>query len=369
MPDLIGTTLGRYQVHNVLGEGGMATVYKALDTYLERYVAIKVIRRQAFSPEVVDKMLLRFEREAKALARLAHPNIVHIHDFGEYEGSPYLVMEYIPGGTLKDRTGQKMPAAAAARLLLPVAKALDYAHHKGIIHRDVKPGNILLTEEGEPTLSDFGIAKILENEDGATLTGTGVGIGTPEYMSPEQGLGRQVDFRTDIYALGVIFYELVTGRKPYTGNTPMEIVVKHLNEPLPNLRQFIPDLPDTVEEVIQKALAKQPQDRFPSMEAMAKALEACTHPEVTTSPTITPEYTADSTRIRAPILQPIPVEEATITREPIAQVEKDTRRDTVKYLKPSSAFWFLWVIFSLSAGIIATICSLLFSPWRALILK
>ena len=188
---LIGQTFGRYEILALLGEGGMATVYKAYDTRLEREVAIKVIRRDAFPPDEMDMLLKRFEREAKALARLSHPNIVGVIDYGEFEGSPYLVMVYLPGGTLKDRLGQPMPWQDAIRLILPIASALDYVHDHNIINRDVKPSNILMTEKGQPMLTDFGLVKIFgdkENKD-ATLTSSGTGLGTPDYMAPEQWTG------------------------------------------------------------------------------------------------------------------------------------------------------------------------------------
>jgi serine/threonine protein kinase len=274
MPNLIGQSLGRYHSLEQLGEGGMATVYRAYDTRLERDVAIKVIRRDAFPPDQLDRILKRFEREAKALARLSHPNIVKVHDFGEYEGAPYLVMEYLPGGTLKEKMGMPTSWQAAASLLIPVAHALNYAHLQGILHRDVKPANILITATGEPMLTDFGIAKILDIKETNTLTGTGVGIGTPEYMAPEQCVGGSVDARADVYSLGIIFYELVIGRKPYTADTPMAVVIKQINEPLPPPRQFVPGLPDKVERVLLKVLSKEPDNRFPDMGAFATALES-----------------------------------------------------------------------------------------------
>jgi len=270
----MGHDIGRYHITEQLGQGGMATVYKAYDTRLERDVAIKVIRRQAFSPEIVDKMLKRFEREAKALARLNHPNIVSIFDYGEYEGSPYLVMQYIEAGTLKQRlAGRPIAESTAARLILPVARALEYAHSKGIVHRDVKPANMLVTENGDVMLSDFGIAKLLDAEDGSTLTGTNVGVGTPEYMAPEQGSGRNLDGRADIYSLGVVFYELVTGHKPYTADTPMAVIIKQATDPLPDPKKYVPGIGREAERLIYKSLAKNADDRYQGAGEMASALE------------------------------------------------------------------------------------------------
>lgn len=271
MSNLIGQSLGRYHILEQLGEGGMAVVYKAYDTRLERNVAIKVILP---GKEHTEKFLKRFEREAKVLAQLNHPNIVKIIDYGEYEGLPYLVMEYIPGGTLKNKlTGRPIPWQAAARLLFPIARALAYAHENKIIHRDIKPSNILITQSGESMLSDFGIAKMLEAEETLDLTGTGVGVGTPEYMSPEQAQGKVVDFRSDIYSLGVVLYEMIAGRKPYLADTPYAVAIKQVNEPLPRPKQFIKDMPDTVEQILLKALAKKPEARYQNMGECAAVLE------------------------------------------------------------------------------------------------
>jgi serine/threonine protein kinase len=270
MSNLIGQSFGRYHILEQLGEGGMAVVYKAFDTRLERNVAIKVILP---SREQNEKFLKRFEREARALAQQSHPNIVKVLDYGDHDGVPYLVMEYIPGGTLKQKLGKPIAWQEAARLLAPIARALEYAHQQKIIHRDVKPANILLTQSGEPMLSDFGIAKILEGEETVDLTGTGVGIGTPEYMAPEQGVGQAVDHRADIYALGVVFYEMVTGRKPYQADTPMAVMLKKVTEPLPRPRQFAPDLPDSVESILLIALARSPENRYREMNDFAAALE------------------------------------------------------------------------------------------------
>ena len=273
MQELIGQDLGRYHIIERLGEGGMATVFKAFDTRLEREVAVKVIRREAFSPEVVDRMLQRFEREAKALSKLIHANIVPIIDYGDEGGSPYLVMPLIDGGTLKDKlASQVFSASEAARILAPIARALDYAHSRGILHRDVKPSNILITNSGDPMLSDFGVAKILEEGEAATLTGTGIGLGTPEYMAPEQWVGKATA-ASDQYSLGVVFYEMITGHKPYTAETPAAVLLKQANEPLPRPKMYVQNLPDEVERILFKALAKRPEDRYPTILELGHALE------------------------------------------------------------------------------------------------
>jgi serine/threonine protein kinase len=272
MADLTGKDVGRYHVIERLGQGGMAEVYKAYDTRLEREVALKVIRKDVIGSAFHDAMMKRFEREAKALARLSHPNIVQVHDFGSYKGAPYLVMEYLSGGVLNLKVHGILAYAEAARLLAPVARALECAHEEGILHRDVKPANILMTRQGQPKLSDFGIAKLLDMEGSTQLTGTNMGIGTPEYMAPEQWMGKPVA-QTDIYALGVVLYELVTGRKPYTADTPLAVMHKQMTDPLPRPRQFNPDLPEMVEQVLFKALAKNLQDRYTSMAEFAAVLE------------------------------------------------------------------------------------------------
>jgi eukaryotic-like serine/threonine-protein kinase len=273
MNDLTGITIDRYKIIRELGRGGMAVVYRATDNMLDRNVAVKMIHTENISPEKSEKLLKRFNREAKTLAGLSHPNMVKVLDYGEYESTPYLVMEFISGGALKSRMGKPIPYPEAAALLLPVARALQHAHQQKIVHRDVKPENILINDADQPMLSDFGILKLVDVEESHGLTGTGKIVGTPAYMSPEQIRGREVDGRTDMYSLGIVFFEMITGRKPYNANTPIELSMQHLHDPIPKAKQFIRDLPVEVDQVIARAIAKNPEDRYPNMAAFAQALE------------------------------------------------------------------------------------------------
>ena len=273
MADLSGQHLGRYYLTERLGEGGMAVVYRAYDTRLERDVAIKIIRSGAFPADALDEVLKRFEREAKSLAKLSHPNIVKVHDYGEHEGSPYIVMEYMPGGTLKKILGKPIPWQIALRLLLPVARGVDYAHQRVIVHRDIKPANILITENGDPMLSDFGIAKLFEGDQTTSLTGTGMVIGTPEYMAPEQWNGKP-NQQSDLYSLGIVLYEMVTGRKPYVADTPVSLLLKQATETLPPPHQFVANLPEEMGFLLIKSLAREPRDRFADMNTLIRNMEA-----------------------------------------------------------------------------------------------
>jgi serine/threonine protein kinase len=271
MNNLIGKNLGRYHIIEPLGQGGMASVFKAYDTNLERHVAIKIIRTD-IDGGTDSEFLKRFQREAKSLAQLDHPFILKVLDYGEEGGVPYLVMPYLEGGTLKEKMGKPMPYGECAVLLAPIARALEYAHKRNIIHRDVKPANILISQSGAPILSDFGIAKILSQSGSTQLTGAGVGIGTPDYMAPEQWTGT-ADPRTDIYSLGVVLYQMVTGRLPFSADTPAAVLIKHLRDPLPRPRTFVDNLPEVVEQVLFKALAKEPENRFQTMGEFAATLE------------------------------------------------------------------------------------------------
>lgn len=270
MTDVFGNKLGQYVLLEQLGEGGMAKVYNAFDTRVEQNVAIKVILPSKRSSSI---FLQQFEREAKVLANLTHTNIVKVLNYGIENGQPYLVMEYVPGGTLREALNQKLPWQTAAAILAPIARALDYVHQQQIVHRDVKPSNILLQEDFRPMLSDFGILKLLESKDEKPDSAIGAGIGTPEYMAPEQGMGKDVDFRADIYSLGLVFYEMVTGQKPYTADSPMAVVIKHLTDQIVLPSRIDRTIPRFVERAIMRAVQKDPRDRYISMGHFADVLE------------------------------------------------------------------------------------------------
>ena len=274
MQELIGQTIGRYHIIEPLGEGGMAVVYKADDTLLKREVAVKVIRTENIPPKALEHTLKRFSREGRILRKLDHPNIVKVFDYGEFDGQPFLVMEYVPCGTLKQliKNRKSIPWKESVQLLIPILQALDYAHSKGVIHRDIKPSNILLSQSGQPLLTDFGVAKIIEEDNTQELTATSASVGTPEYMAPEQITSKSFDTRADLYSLGIIFYEMMTGRRPFEADTPMAVLIKHTSDPLPRPSLFIDDLPKDVELFLIKSLSKDPNQRYQSAAAM---LDAC----------------------------------------------------------------------------------------------
>jgi serine/threonine protein kinase len=259
---LIGRTIGVYEVVDKIGRGGMAEVYKGFHPALRRYVAIKLLGRSLRADPQISR---RFQREAQAVASLRHPNIVQVFDFGSYEGGHYLVMEYVEGTDLRveiDRRrslGQPFTPDEVLYLLGQVADALDYAHQRGIIHRDIKPGNILLTTDGQAILSDFGLAMLRDRVSQATV---GQALGTPEYIAPEQAMdSRAAVPQSDIYALGGILYEMVTGRVLFEAESSLSLALKHISEDPTPPRHYAPQLPEAVEAIILRALAKAPTDR------------------------------------------------------------------------------------------------------------
>jgi len=274
---LIGATLGNYKILAPLGQGGMARVYRASQENLGREVAVKVLPPwYAADRNFVD----RFNLEAKMVAGLSHPNIVTIHDFNEQDGNLYIVMQLVDGGTLKQQIEAMPERAGGSRsmdleevntIFKQLADALAYAHRKGIIHRDIKPVNVLMDHGNRPILSDFGIAKVLEGTK--ELTRPGAGVGTPEYMSPEQCKGENVDGRADIYALGVMLFECLTGRTPFTGENYPALAHSQIYEDPPDPRRFNPQIPSAVRDVIMIALQKKPEFRYQRANAMADALD------------------------------------------------------------------------------------------------
>jgi serine/threonine-protein kinase len=270
MAGLVGQALDQYRLTGQIGQGGMATVYRAQDERHDRKVAIKVL-----SPTIVgDKRFVRrFRREAEFVKqRLKHPNIVPVIDYGEYRGFVYLAMPFIDGDTLHNRLlDGDISALENARWVGQIADSLNFAHSQGIIHRDIKPSNIMITESGDALLADFGLAR--EVEGASSLTGSML-MGTPAYVSPEQGLGKDLDARSDQYSFGVILYQIATGKLPFDGEAPMAIVMQHVQEPVPRPGRFNQGLSEDLERVIVKSLAKDPADRFPSMAALNEAYQA-----------------------------------------------------------------------------------------------
>lgn len=269
---LEGQTLGKYRILDALGRGGMAQVYRGYHPQLDRYVAIKVLRSDLVEQ---DEFLARFRREAHSVSGLRHPNIVQVFDFDVQDEQHYMVMELLEGDTLRSRLnehrirGERMPLPEILRILTEVLSGLSYAHKEGIIHRDIKPANIMLTKRGLAVLTDFGIAQIVGSTQ---YTVSGALMGTLNYMAPEQGFKGTCDERSDIYSMGIVFYEMLTGYTPFDADTPLAILMKHLNDPLPLPSQVDPSLPHELEHIVLKALAKDPQDRYQSADEMAAAI-------------------------------------------------------------------------------------------------
>lgn len=283
MPFAIGENVGPYRIVEKLGRGGMATVFKAYHPALDRYVAIKVLH-PAFQED--QNFLGRFQREARIVAKLDHPNIVPIYDFAEHRGHPYLVMRFIEGETLKARL-QRGPLSLkeVQRVMEAVGDALAYAHHQGVLHRDIKPSNIILTSEGQIYLTDFGLARMADA--GESTLSRDMMVGTPQYISPEQAKGEiKLDARTDVYSLGVVMYELLVGRVPFQADTPYAVIHDHIFTPLPLPRSLKPDLPEPLERALLKALAKAPDHRFQSIEEMVADFQTGLGPAIAPPETV-----------------------------------------------------------------------------------
>lgn len=270
MEDLSGKNFGVYEIVAPLGEGGMAAVYKAFQPSMERFVAVKVLPRKfAESPEFIS----RFQREAILLAQLQHPHILPVFDYGQVDGYSYIVMPFLQNGTLAELcAARRRTMPEIQQIMTQLGSALGYAHVRGMIHRDVKPSNVLIDEQGNCLLTDFGLARMVEMSS-ANLTSAGAIMGTPAYMSPEQGKGAAVDGRSDLYSLGIIFYEMLTGQVPYRDDYPMGVIIKHIRDPLPPARDLVPTLSDAIERVVIKSLAKDPNDRYQTANDFIQAVQ------------------------------------------------------------------------------------------------
>ncbi len=280
MDDLIGQMLGQYEILDEIARGGMATVYRARQGSIGRDVAIKVLPAKFTHDQ---NFIERFNREVEVIAQLQHPHILPVYDYGEYDGMPYIVMAFITGGTLTDIINDgPMPSTDIARMVHQIADALDFAHSKGIVHRDFKPSNVLLDERGNTYLADFGLAKITENS--SDITGTMI-VGTPHFMAPEQARAGDITGSVDVYALGVTIYQMLTGHAPYEAPTAAGVMVAHITEPIPNIHESRPDLPKVVQAVIEQSMAKEANQRYQSSGVLAIDLESALANKATTQTT------------------------------------------------------------------------------------
>ena len=270
--------LGKYEIRRELGRGAMGIVYEGFDPFIERTVAIKTIQKSMIDKSEAQEILSRFRREAQAAGRLTHPNIVSVYEYGEDGDVAFIAMEYIVGIELKERFDKtfKFQINDSVKIMTQLLDALEYSHSRGVVHRDIKPSNILITKDGQVKIADFGIAKIESSE----LTQVGTVLGTPSYMSPEQFMGLAVDHRSDIYSAGVILYQFLTGERPFTGSNMTIIMHKVLNQPPVSPRTLNPDLSEALQKVVEKAIAKRPEDRFQTAAEFMKALQVAAESSV-----------------------------------------------------------------------------------------
>ncbi len=287
----------RYELEELVGTGGMSSVYRARDNLLERDVALKVLHEQ-FTAD--GDYVERFRREARSVAQLSHPNIVTVIDRGEQGDRQFIVFEYIEGENLKALVQRKgpLPEQQAVELTLQIAKALGFAHDHGLVHRDVKPQNVLLNGDGRAKVTDFGIARSLDVKGGLTQTGTV--MGTSDYIAPEQARGQRVDAQSDIYSLGAVLYELLTGQVPFPGDNFVAVALRHINEPVPSIREQRPELSPHLDAIVRRAMAKDPGERFGSMDELCSELSDCLAPESATSGAETMIVAPQRRRQRAP---------------------------------------------------------------------
>ena len=362
MPFIIGENVGPYRLVEKLGKGGMATVFKAYHPSLDRYVAIKALHPAFMEhPGFLD----RFEREAKVVAKLEHPNIVPIYDFSEHEGRPYLVLKYVRGETLKARLEKSQLTYKETRHIFRViSSALAYAHKQSVLHRDVKPSNVLLDKAGGIYLADFGLARIAETNQ-TTLSGQMM-MGTPHYISPEQakGLG-DLDSGTDIYSLGVMTYELLVGEVPYQADTPFSVIHDHIYTPLPLPRDLNPDINDEMQRALLKALAKKREDRFSSIpEMMAAFLKAFdiliqNHPSAGDAPTLT----LDSEERRTASIARAQAAQATQAAQAAQEAEETGEISPQVKTKSKIPGWVAWMV--IPAFVLLCLASMVFQNAHA----
>src|SRR5690606_23427971 len=299
---MIGSELGgRYELIERIGGGGMALVYKARDMLLGRKVAVKILRQQFVGDE---EFIKRFRREAQAAASLSHPNVVSIYDVGQDGDIHYIIMEYVEGINLNDKIKQQAPLQVeeAVNIAMQICDALDHAHSNGIIHRDIKPHNILIGKNGRVKVTDFGIARAITSAD---ITQTGSVLGSVHYFSPEQAKGAAQDAVSDLYSLGIVLYQMLTAKLPFSGDSPISVALKHLQEEVESPRAINPHIPQSVENIVLKALRKSPRERYASARAMLKDLDVCLLPEKRNEPKWYPDGDEEDDREKTRIMPAI----------------------------------------------------------------
>ena len=268
--------LGKYSIVEVLGKGAMGVVYKAFDPHIRRTVALKVIRKELIDDDQTQGLVARFKNEAQAAGRLSHPGIVSVYEYGEDEEVAYIAMEYVQGKGLREyfHRGTRFGLGDVVSIMNQLLEALAYAHEEGVIHRDIKPQNIVVEANGFLKVMDFGIARLANPPRGKGLTEAGMAVGTPDYMSPEQLAGKELDPRSDLYSTGVVLFECLTGQLPFEADTPWSLIAKHIEEDPPSARSMNAEVPETVAQVVLRAMAKEPAQRYQTAVELHDALEA-----------------------------------------------------------------------------------------------